>query len=88
MSNTAPYKIDVHAHIMPEFIPNLKERYGDGDEFIYLDHYQPGRAKMMKANGTFFRAIDDMCWDPKAIIQHMDKHDVQLMALSTIPVLF
>lgn len=88
MSNTAPYKIDVHAHIMPEFIPNLKERYGYGDEFIYLDHYQPGRANMMKANGTFFRAIDDLCWDPKAIIQHMDKHDVQLMALSTIPVLF
>ena len=88
MISPAPYKIDVHAHIMPEFIPNLKERFGYGDEFIYLDHYQPGRANMMKADGTFFRAIDDMCWDPKAIIQHMDKHDVQLMALSTIPVLF
>ena len=81
-------KIDIHAHILPEFIPNLKEKYGYGDEFIYLDHYQSGRANMMKADGTFFRAIDDLCWDPKAIIQHMDKHDVQLMALSTVPVLF
>lgn len=81
-------KIDVHAHILPEFIPNLREKYGYGDDFIYLDHYQPGRANMMKADGTFFRAIDDLCWDPKAIIQHMDKHGVQLMALSTIPVLF
>lgn len=81
-------KIDVHAHILPEFIPNLKEKYGYGDEFIYLDHYQPGRANMMKADGTFFRAIDALCWDPKAILQHMDEHGVQMMALSTVPVLF
>ncbi len=82
------YKIDVHAHILPEHIPNLKEKYGYGDDFIYLDHYQPGRANMMKADGTFFRAIDSLCWDPEAIISHMDDHGVQLMALSTIPVLF
>ncbi len=85
----APFtKIDVHAHIMPEFIPNLKEKYGYGDDFIYLEHYEQGRANMMKADGTFFRAIDELCWNPEAIIKHMDKHSVQMMALSTIPVLF
>ncbi|NDC31710.1 MAG: amidohydrolase, partial [Bacteroidetes bacterium] len=54
------HKIDVHAHILPEFMPNLKEKYGYGNDFIYLDHYQPGRANMMKADGTFFRAIDEL----------------------------
>jgi aminocarboxymuconate-semialdehyde decarboxylase len=81
-------KIDIHAHIIPAQIPNLKEKYGYGDEFIWLNHTAPGKADMMKANGTFFRAIDDLCWDPERIIQHMDQHGVQLMALSTIPVLF
>lgn len=81
-------KIDVHAHILPENIPNLKEKYGYGDDFIYLDHYQPGKANMMKADGTFFRAIDEMCWNPEAIIRHMDKYGVEMMALSIVPVLF
>ena len=81
-------KIDIHAHILPEHIPNLKEKYGYGDEFIYLKHTGPGKADMMKANGAFFRAIDDLCWSPESIIKHMDQHGVQLMALSTIPVLF
>ncbi len=81
-------KIDVHAHILPDFMPNLKEKYGYGNDFIYLDHYQPGRANMMKADGTFFRAIDELCWNPESILEHMDKHGVQLMALSTVPVLF
>lgn len=81
-------KIDVHAHIMPAHIPNLYEKYGYGDDFIYLEHTAPGKANMRKANGQFFRAIDDLCWDPDVIIKHMDKHGVQMMALSTIPVLF
>jgi aminocarboxymuconate-semialdehyde decarboxylase len=81
-------KIDVHAHILPEHLPNLKEKYGYGDEFIYLDHHKPGYANMMKADGTFFRAIDELCWSPEKILEHMDKHGVGMMALSTIPVLF
>jgi aminocarboxymuconate-semialdehyde decarboxylase len=42
----------------------------------------------MKANGQFFRSIDSLCWDPEAILAHMDQHGVQLMALSIVPVLF
>ncbi len=81
-------KIDVHAHILPAEMPNLKTKYGYGDEFIYLEHQADGNANMMKANGTFFRTIDKLCWDPEAIIAHMDQHDVELMALSIVPVLF
>ncbi len=81
-------KIDVHAHILPEQIPNLKEKYGYGNDFIYLEHTEVGKANMMKSDGTFFRAIDELCWNPESIIKHMDLHNVQMMALSTIPVLF
>lgn len=81
-------KIDVHAHILPEFMPNLKDKYGYGNDFIYLNHTEKGKADMMKADGTFFRAIDELCWNPESIIEHMNKHGVQLMALSTVPVLF
>jgi aminocarboxymuconate-semialdehyde decarboxylase len=81
-------KIDIHTHILPEDIPDLKTKYGYGEEFIYLEHTEKGKANMMKANGKFFRAIDDLCWDPEKIIEHMDKHGVQMMALSTVPVLF
>lgn len=69
-------------------MPNLKLKYGYGNDFIYLDHFQPGMANMMKADGTFFRAIDELCWNPAVIMQHMDKHQVQMMALSIVPVLF
>ena len=81
-------KIDIHAHILPEHLPNLKEKYGYGDDFIFLDHFEKGKANMMKGDGTFFRTIDELCWSPEKIIEHMDKHNVQMMALSTIPVLF
>ena len=81
-------KIDVHAHILPAQMPNLKTKYGYGDDFIYLEHTGPTTADMKKANGQFFRSIDSLCWDPDAIIEHMDKHGVELMALSIVPVLF
>jgi len=81
-------KIDVHAHIIPSDIPNLKDKYGYGDEFIWLKHRDDGMADMMKADGSFFRTIDDLCWEPESILKHMNQHGVQTMVLSTIPVLF
>lgn len=81
-------KIDVHAHLLPKDMPNLKDRYGYGDDFIWLDHYESGKAHMMKADGTFFRTIDELCWNPESILQHMDRHGVELMALSVVPILF
>lgn len=80
-------KIDIHAHILPEIWPNLKERYGYGG-FIYLDHYKPGRAKMMRDDGFFFREVKENCWNPEAILVDMDAHNVDVMVLCTVPVLF
>ena len=80
-------KIDCHAHILPETWPSLKEKYGYGG-FIELDHYTPGRARMMRDDGHFFRDIERNCWDPEAILVDMDQHNVDVMVLCTVPVLF
>jgi hypothetical protein len=73
-------KIDRHAHILPERWPSLKERYGYGG-FIELDHYTPGKARMMRDDGVFFRDIDENCWSPEAILRDMDAHNIDVMVL-------
>jgi len=71
---------------MPEKMPNWFEKFGYGD-FIWLEHHKPCCAKMMKGD-KFFREIDSNCWEPKDRIIDMDKTDVDVQVLSTIPVLF
>ncbi|MCO6466904.1 MAG: amidohydrolase [Bradyrhizobiaceae bacterium] len=80
-------KIDCHAHILPETWPSLREKYGYGG-FITLDHYAPGKARMMRDDGTFFRDITENTWNPEAILADMDAHHVDVMVLCTVPVLF
>ncbi|MBU3742052.1 MAG: amidohydrolase [Candidatus Kapabacteria bacterium] len=80
-------KIDCHAHILPESWPSLREKYGYGG-WITLDHHRPGHARMLRDDGTFFRDIEQNCWDPVAIMQDMDAHSVDTMVLCTVPVLF
>lgn len=80
-------KIDCHAHILPERWPSLKDRYGYGG-FIELDHFTPGKARMMRDDGVFFRDIDENCWNPLAILRDMDAHGIDAMVLCTVPVLF
>lgn len=80
-------KIDCHAHILPETWPALKERYGYGG-WTQLEHFAPGKARMVRDDGTFFRDIDATCWDPEAILRDMDAHHVDAMVLCTVPVLF
>ncbi len=80
-------KIDIHAHLMPERWPSLKDKYGYGG-FITLDHHKAGAAKMMGDNGTFFREVQQNCWDPEWVLRDMDAHRVDVTVLYTIPVLF
>jgi len=79
-------KIDIHTHIIPEHLPNFKEKFGYGG-FISLDHHKPCCAKMM-IDDRFFREIQDNCWSPETRIKECDHHHVDVQVLSTIPVMF
>lgn len=78
--------IDIHTHILPENIPNFKERFGYGG-FIHLDHHKPCCARMMMDN-KFFREIEDNCWDAETRLKECGHHHVDVQVLSTVPVMF
>lgn len=80
-------KIDVHTHILPRDIPRWKDRFGYGG-FIWLDHYKPCCARMMRDDGVSFRDIDSNCWSPERRIDECDASGVTVQVLSTVPVMF
>ncbi len=78
--------IDIHTHILPEHIPNFRERFGYGG-FISLDHHKPCCARMMIDN-KFFREVEDNCWDAETRMKECKLHHVDVQVLSTVPVMF
>ncbi|MDQ3190333.1 MAG: amidohydrolase [Bacteroidota bacterium] len=78
--------IDIHTHILPENIPNWKEKFGYGG-FIQLDHHKPCCARMMM-DDKFFREVEDNCWSAEARIKECNHHHVDVQVLSTVPVMF
>jgi aminocarboxymuconate-semialdehyde decarboxylase len=90
--STQPYQrqsslvIDIHTHIIPEKLPAFAEKFGYGG-FISLEHHKPCCANMM-VDGTFFREVQDNCWDAEVRMKECNHHQVDVQVLSTIPVMF
>jgi len=80
------FTIDIHTHILPEHIPNFRERFGYGG-FIHLDHHKPCCARIMMDN-KFFREVEDNCWDAETRMRECGHHHVDVQVLSTVPVMF
>lgn len=80
------FTVDIHTHIIPEHLPDLKAKYGYGG-FVKLDHHRPCCARMM-IDDKFFREIQDNCWSPETRMKECDHHRVHVQVLSTIPVMF
>lgn len=80
------FTVDIHTHILPENIPNFKNRFGYGG-FIHLEHHKPCCAKMMM-DDKFFREVEDNCWSAEARMKECNHLNVDVQVLSTVPVMF
>lgn len=80
--------IDVHTHIMPDILPDLKSRYGVPG-WVSLQKLPCGkRARMMRDDGTPFREVEDSLWSAPRRLADCDRARVRAHVLSTVPVLF
>jgi len=81
-----PFRIDLHTHILPPALPDLKARYGYGG-FVSLHPSGAGRTRMM-IDGSLFREVPDTTWDPARRLEECDRLGVAVQVLSTVPVMF
>lgn len=79
-------KIDVHTHILPPELPDLRARYGY-EGFVSLERHGTGCAQMM-IDGEPFRTIESNAWDPRRRLEECDGSGVAVQVLSTVPVMF
>ncbi|HET9233712.1 MAG TPA: amidohydrolase family protein, partial [Candidatus Eisenbacteria bacterium] len=80
-------KIDVHTHILPADLPDFCARTGDA-AFLRLEHEDACRARLVRADGSTFRVLNQNAWDPATRLRECDEAGVTIQVLSPIPVFF
>jgi aminocarboxymuconate-semialdehyde decarboxylase len=81
-------KIDIHTHILPDTLPDLRERYGAGP-WVRLDVQPCGkRAFMRRADGSVFREVEDSTWSLTRRLSDCDACGIDVHVMSTVPVMF
>ena len=78
-------KIDIHTHILPRNLPNLKSKFGYGG---WISVEQEKSDTVMKKDGDFFRIIKSNCWDSNVRLNECDRSNVDIQVLSTVPIMF
>ncbi|MCX7728196.1 MAG: amidohydrolase [Bacteroidia bacterium] len=78
--------IDIHTHIIPPELPDFSKKFGYG-EFITLQHHTPKKAWMIQGSKKF-REIDINCWDVTVRLEEMERFQIDVQVISTIPVMF
>lgn len=81
-------KIDIHTHILPPEIPDLKKRFGYGG-FIQLREC-PGCSDvdMIDDSGNFFRRVQNNSFHAEPRLLDCKTHGIHVQVLSTVPVMF
>jgi aminocarboxymuconate-semialdehyde decarboxylase len=79
-------KIDLHTHILPREWPDLDKKFGYPG-FVRLEHCDACSARMMIGD-KFFRKIGHNTWDPGCRLEEMERANVSMQVLSTVPIMF
>jgi aminocarboxymuconate-semialdehyde decarboxylase len=78
--------IDLHTHILPPSLPDLRRLTGYGGWVSYED--APAGCKRMVIDGRPFRTIEPSCFEAEARLRDMARQGVTAQVLSTVPVMF
>lgn len=73
----------MHTHVVPERFPPAGTR-ASASRWPHLDHFEPGRAKVLIA-GQNFRTITDQCWSHARRSGDLAREGVDAQVLSPMP---
>ncbi|KIL93643.1 aminocarboxymuconate-semialdehyde decarboxylase [Fusarium avenaceum] len=85
------YRIDLHTHIMPRYLPVLRDTDKDASQDAWIE-MRPSKDNAdnvdLYIDSKFFRTLEPNCFDADVRLKDMDNSAVDVQILSTVPILF